>query len=661
MSAQQHVRMHSRSRRGSQQPQPQHSRYQWYYTDNNKETQGPIGILDLYQLYQTNIINKNTFVWNPKIVRIWAPLRQIPKLYQLLQKENLDQQTLQYYLENDAQDPSFGSVYSSNMTLIADDDNADHGDHENNSNNNNDNDNGGGGNDNDNDNNSNHPNLDYHVQSGPSYGHRANEQSILTATTTSHRSKSNNTTLNSDANTYGTQASHISYFIEDGDEYKEYERSQNSQVTLTNTTQQTQSVQQLSPQRQSEEKQMIIHNVNSNHNTEYSAYTNYTNYDETQPLPRQVTLSSTYATTQPLPNSFNSYKGNNIINSNNIDNIDNTTVDIDITPPQSVPQQQSTQQRQSVQQHQPVPQHVNNPHRDKPPPMAYNINANHNRQNSNHNRQDSSFNSIRTVKTRRQISGSSGGSMKSGIALHGVHHYDHRFPHHNHHNHNHSYRSTAKFKKSHQKSFVLNTSSNIKIVTEEENQALLRLHKRYEHAKKIIQSYESGLEMIDNEHSKCKAEIHSKFDELMSKLQDRKKVLLSTINDVRNSKKAKLNVQIKELKIYKQDILNAKKQYDNNMREVNNHNASRNDIERRKAKNLKLCKNVLSTKPNFSMNVIPFMDLVFDNEKDYQYIANIGFIDKTYKPSPPQLSLFHVDSDYATVLYCIHIICDYQI
>ena len=116
---------------------------------------------------------------------------------------------------------------------------------------------------------------------------------------------------------------------------------------------------------------------------------------------------------------------------------------------------------------------------------------------------------------------------------------------------------------------------------------------------------------------KFERDIALRFDKIIDTLQDRKQFLLNTIWNIKQHKMEILNNQIVEFNKYKQDILNAKKEYDNNMTQIGNNNASKQDIERRKIKNLKLCTAVLSEKnlkkkENLNMNTIPFTNISFN-------------------------------------------------
>ena len=203
-------------------------------------------------------------------------------------------------------------------------------------------------------------------------------------------------------------------------------------------------------------------------------------------------------------------------------------------------------------------------------------------------------------------------------------------------------------------------SGTIQIVTDEENKAINNLHARYTKTNKIIQAYECGLDVIEDECNKSERDIAMRFDEVIDKLQDRKQFLLNTIWGIKQHKMETINNQIEEFKKHKQDILNAKKEYDNNMKQVGNNNASKQEIERRKSRNLKLCTTVLSTKnftkkEDLSMNVIPYTNVTFHVGDDMQreFVDKMCFIDDLCTPLAPSLSILHTDSDYSTVKHVL--------
>ena len=411
---------HSAGSKIDTQLQPQHT--QWYYTDNNKKTRGPINTLEIYQLFQTNVINKDTFVWNPKIVRIWAPLRSIKELYNLLKIENLDSDSFQKYLDEHLS--AMTSLYSSIETK---------------------------------------------------------HNNINTANSTHYTSNYANHDY---CNKYGHKPQDI---MSENDDECIYQKQKSAQTEPNNPYNHLQRISNSSNQR----KSTYLSDVSHDHLEQRD-------FDQSEHI-------------KPI----------------------------------------NVEKRASL-----SPSMINNA-------MNHRMNG------------------------------------------------------------------------------------NIKIITEEENKAINSLHKRYMKTSKMIQAFECGVELIDNECSKYKEDIHSTFDGLINKLQKRKQFLLSDLDHIKNEKKNILNKQISGLKRHKQQILKAKKEYDDNMQQ--------SDIERRKSKNLRLCMNVLSKhRNNISMNVIPFINVTFKEDEHDQFINTIGFIDDIHKPLPPKLTMKYIDSDYSEIEWTLN-------
>eukprot|EP01083_Nonionella_stella_P002948 8409_1 len=200
----------------------------------------------------------------------------------------------------------------------------------------------------------------------------------------------------------------------------------------------------------------------------------------------------------------------------------------------------------------------------------------------------------------------------------------------------------------------ITTCKKKQIITEDESKAINDLHKRYTKTNTMIKIFENGMNAIDNECNKANDEIHDRFDELIRKILKEKDLLLRDVEDIKTTKKDMLNQQIQCFKTHRNDILHTKKKYDDNLTHIT-------DIKQRRATNITLCSNVLAHKVfskhgknKTKMNVIPFIDVMFDATNDDAFIHNIVQMDEHHRPSIPKMSIRTIDSDYAILEWTVH-------
>ena len=572
---------------------------QWYYTDNNKKTCGPIDIFELYQLFQTNIITKDTFVWNPKIVRIWAPLRSITKLYELLKKENLNQQSLMKYLNENLSDMAL--MYSSmrSMRSLAAKDNI-----------------------NNNTSTSISPNTDTN-----NINNIDDEKNIKTISR--HDQLLNNNDSNKSAAIKANQIYHSANSIH----YTPNRTRKSSRHTHSRTI-------TLKSHSKTKSRSRKVHG-HVHEDSPIDLDEEYAYYQKNRKHKGTVNSTQTepYKVSGGIHNNLNHGSRQNHHKSSYLsDDYEykeyHKGIERDFSPEPTMPipsEIDTTLQPQ------------NNIHNDEPSKLPSKTVITANSSQYSH-KSYTNFTTHSSKSIHRPPIPNGSGSRASNS----YHHATNGMPR------PHSTRTSYKYSQGHGSPFhvgrngnkkrmsssrktdisSLLQTGNIQIITEEENKAINNLHARYMKTSKIIQSYEYGLDIIENECNKYQQDITIKFDDMIENLEKRKKYLLDTIQNIKQNKSELLNVQIDKFKAHKQDILNAKKQYDNNMKQITNNNSSKQEIERRKAKNLKLCTNVLSNKlyakkENLKMNTIPFMNVIMngDIETQMEFINNMCYID----------------------------------
>eukprot|EP01084_Bolivina_argentea_P269662 458351_1 len=192
------------------------------------------------------------------------------------------------------------------------------------------------------------------------------------------------------------------------------------------------------------------------------------------------------------------------------------------------------------------------------------------------------------------------------------------------------------------------------LVSQEEHDAINNLYIQFDQASNLIQSIQKSIQLLDQNEQNTINDINNYFDSnILSKLENRKKQLLTDIENIINLKSENIKMQQQQHKSYVDIVSKAKQKCDSLLKDTTL------DIKSRKQEIMTQTKHALIQYPtdnNIIMAAATKSEIQFVNfETAFNTLCNTAFIfDDFDKPFAPYMSVKKITHFIVSIEYSIH-------
>eukprot|EP01083_Nonionella_stella_P235185 827235_1 len=191
---------------------------------------------------------------------------------------------------------------------------------------------------------------------------------------------------------------------------------------------------------------------------------------------------------------------------------------------------------------------------------------------------------------------------------------------------------------------IMNKNNKVQhvIVSPQEHEAMEKMYKKYDIASTLSENITKSYKIIEENTQLAKDDLNEKFVLLFEQMKLRQEELVATIEELSKYKMDALKKQNNELKAYRIQISNGKKEYEQLISDVNM------DIHRRKMEIMAMIKEIMDCKVPLSMITEPDMKFLMPPPAISTFLNALG-VDNCDRPTAPVLILEKVTFDTMTV------------